>query len=277
MHTSPRAPVADLFLGVSSLLSQRKVPLAVAILSFAMLLAVGSAAVRFRILHIEDGLMSEFSLDRDVLRTEIEKDLTKISEMDVSEFIRQGGFQSGQTSSLGLRYVRLTMPVIALQMFFNAAVMFIAGVFFLLLFTRGSESGYDAAQRLPRTIARMCGLVLWMLVRSFIWILPIGPLIAVYMLPRLALAPVILAGGEAGIFQSMQLSMKRTSRRWLAMFIRLVLIAIVAFLILWPMLVITVGITLLSMKLGYLLLLCALLFSIAYQCAALTVLAALMA
>ena len=286
MHASPRAPIADLFLGISSLLTRKRIPLAIATLSFAMLLAVGSAAVQFKVLHIENGIMSEFSLDRDELRTTVDTDLMAISEMDVSEFMEMSGFRFGSEAvqeqpsgehKVGLTYLRRVSPYVFMQMLFNIVVMFCAGVFFLLLFSGGSQSAYETARRLPGYIFPMCGLVIWMLVRSLIWIPLVGPAIALYMLPRLSLAPVYLASGEAGVFESLHLSMRRTSGHWVSMFLRLVLIGIVAVLILWPMLVLVVGASLLSAKLGYILFLLAIIFILAFQCAGLTVLAVMMA
>lgn len=286
MKASTRAPLSELFLGISALLSRKKLPVAIATLSFAMLLAVGSAAVQFHTVRIEDGMMSEFGVDREKLRTTVDSDLVAIGEMDVSEFIETSGIRFGSGSvtdapsgehALGLTYVRRVSPFVALQMLFNIAVMFVAAVFFLLLFAGGSQSAYEVARKLPRMTVSMCGLLIWVLVRSLLWVPLVGPFIALYMLPRLSLAPVFFAGGEAGVFQSIHLSQKRTSGRWLTTVIRLILIVVTALLILWPMLVLVVGIALLSVKLGYILLLLAFMFWIAYQCAALTVLAAQMA
>lgn len=284
MKASSPAPVSELFLGVWSLMVRKRVPLLVAAISFTMLLAVGSAAVQFRVLHIEDGIMSEFSLGRDELRTTIDEDFVAIGAMDVTEFMRVTNFgkdeflqpQDGERK-VGMTYLRRVSPIVFLQLGFNVLVMFAAAVFFLLLFTRGAQSPYDAAKRLPLFFVRMCGLLIWMLVRSFLWIPLLGPVIALYMLPRLSLAPVILASGEAGVFESLNLSMRRTSGHWISLFLRLVLIGIIALLLLWPMTVLVVGATLLSIKLGFFLLLLSLILTIAFQCAALTVLAAMMA
>lgn len=286
MHASPRAPVAELFLGISSLLTRKKTPLAIATLSFAMLLAVGSAAVQFKVLHIEDGIMSEFGLDSDELRATVDADLMAISEMDVSEFMETSGFRIGSEAvqeqpsgehRVGLTYLRRVSPYVFIQLLFNTVVMFCAGVFFLLLFSGGSQSAYETARKLPGMIFPMCGLVIWLLVRSWIWIPLVGPAVAIYRIPRLLLAPVYLASGEAGVFESLHLSMRRTSGHWVAMFLRLALLVIVSILILWPMLVFVVGASLLSAKLGYILFLLAIVFILAFQFAGLTVLAVMMA
>ncbi len=228
--------------------------------------------------------MSELALDQEALRTTVDADLGVISTMEFGEFIQQSGYRFGAESlqpvgehAVGMKFMLRVAPFIALQVLFNITVMFCAGVFFLLLFTRGSESAYQTAQRLPANILRMCGLMIWMLVRSLIWIPFIGPVLGIYMVPRLSLAPVFLASGEAGVFQSLHLSMRRTSGHWFTVFLRLVLILIVGCIILWPMLVLAVGVSLLSAKLGFMLLLLALMFMIAFLCASLTVLGAMMA
>lgn len=288
MESKPasRAPLSELFLGVYTLLSQKKYPIFVATISFAMLLAAGSAAVQFHVAYIEDKLMTQYSLDSEALRIRLDADLQAISVMDAREFMESSGIrfggpelQSAPTGEhvLGLAYMLQMAPVILLQLLFDITTMFVAAVFFLILFSQGSKSAYEAAQRLPKIIFPMCAQLFWILVRSFLWIPIVGPIIAMYMLPRLCLAPVILASGEAGIVQSARLSMKRTSRHWFSLVLRLVLIAIVACLILWPMLVLVVGVTLLSYKLGYLLLLCCTVFIIAFLSAALTVLSVMMA
>ena len=287
MKASSPTSLSELFLGVSVLLSAKKVPIAVATLTFAMLLAVASAAVQFKVASIEEDLMAEFSLNQEALRATVDADLAQIATMDVSQFMQATGFQFGSKEiqqvtptgehSVGLMYMQRVAPFVVSQLLYNIVVLFVAAVFFLLLFTRGKQSPYDIAIRLPSYIIPMCGLILWVFVRSLIWIPLVGPAIAIYMLPRLCLAPVYFASGEARLFQSVHLSMQRSSGHWLALILRFILIAIVAFLILWPMLVLVVGATLLSIKLGYILLLLALVFIIAFQCASLTVLATMMA
>ncbi len=285
MTSASLAPISEVFLGAFRLLSQKKVPTAIAALSFTMLLAVSSTAVQFTVMNIEDEFMSELSLDRDQLRSNIDADIAVISTMKFPEFLQQSGYTFGSTSpmqptgehALGIRYMMKVAPIVALQLVCNIATLFVAFVFFLLFFSRGSESAYETAQRLPRYILRMSGLLIWMLIRSWMWIPFIGPFLALYFVPRLSLAPVFLVSGTTGVFQSLRLSMTRTSGHWLGVFIRLALIIIVSFLMFWAALVVVVGVSLLSVKLGFILLLLSLVFAIAFQCASFTVLGAMMA
>lgn len=286
MNTAPRATVSELFLGITSLLLSKKMPVAVATLSFAMLLAVGAAALQFRTQHIEDQLMTELSMDEETFVTALEKQILEISEMEFPEFVQTTGYHFGPNAvhgspaeeyKLALRYLRRTMPFVLAKIGFDIVVMFIASVFFLLLCTNGSQSAYESARKLPGALIPMMCLIFWMLVRSLIWVPLVGPAIALYMAPRLALAPVFLASGEAGIRESVQLSMKRTSGHWVSILLRLLLIGLTSFLILWPLLVLAVATALFSVKLGYILILLSFIFIVAYQCAALTVLAAIMA
>jgi len=286
MHSAPRATVSELFLGITSLLSNKKMTVAVATLSFAMLLAVGASAVQFRTQRIEDTLMTELAMGEEAFVSALESQMLEISEMEFPEFMQATGYRFGPNAvqeppaeeyKLALRYFRRTMPFALARIAFDIIVMFIAAVFFLLLFTNGSQSGYESARRLPGAIFPMIGLIFWMLVRSLIWVPLVGPAIAIYMLPRIALAPVLLASGEAGIRESIQLSMKRTSGHWVSMLLKLFLIGLTSLLLLWPLLVLVVATAVFSVKIGYILLLLSLIFIVAYQCAALTVLAVIMA
>ncbi len=286
MKAAPRASVSELFLGISSLLSAKKIPIAVATVSFAMLLAVGAAALQFRTQHIEDRLMAEFSMTDEVFMTTLDTQIKGLSEMEFPQFVQATGYHFGPNAvhdapaeeyKLGLRYLRRTMPFVLARIVFDIAVMFIAAVFFLLLFTGGSQSAYESARRLPGAVISMISLLFWVLLRSLIWIPIVGPALAIYMLPRLMLAPIFLASGEAGVRESVRLSMKRTSGHWLSVFVKLLLIGLTSFLILWPLLVLVVATALFSVKIGYILLLLSATFIIAYQCAALTVLAVMMA
>ncbi len=286
MKAAPRASLSELFLGISSLLSTKKKPVAVATVSFTMLLAVGAAALQFKTQHIEDQLMGEFSMTEEVFMTTLDTQINGLSEMEFPQFVQATGYHFGpnpvhdapaEEYKLGLRYLRRTLPFVLARIVFDIVVMFVAGVFFLLLFTAGAQSAYESARRLPGAVISMISLMFWMLLRSLIWIPIIGPAIALYMLPRLALAPIFLASGEAGIRESVQLSMKRTSGHWASVFVKLLLIGLTSLLILWPLLVLVVATSLFSVKIGYILLLLSAIFIIAYQCAGLTVLAVMMA
>lgn len=286
MNAAPRTSVAELFLGISSLLLSKKIPVAVATLSFAMLLAVGAAAVQFRTQHIEDQLMAEFSMTEEVFMTTLETQIRGLSEMEFPQFVQATGYHFGPNAvhdppaeeyKLGFRYLKRSMPFVLGRIAFDIVVMFIASIFFLLLFTSGGQSAYESARKLPGAILPMISVIFWILLRSLIWIPIVGPAIALYMLPRLSLAPVFLASGEAGIRESVHLSMKRTSGHWVSMLLKLFLIGLTSFLILWPLLVLVVATALFSVKIGYILLLLSAIFIIAYQCAAWTVLAVMMA
>lgn len=265
---------------------RKKSVIAVAIVSFSMAIAVGSTAMQLRVRVIEQELMTTFSLTDDAFTKALEAQLAEIAEMDFPEFIRITGFsvRDGRTTQppdekyrVAVAYLMRTTPLVLARMLFGMLIMFIAVTYFLLLFTRGRESGFDAARRLPVFFVRMSGLAIWMLVRSFLWIPFVGPFIAIYMLPRLSLAPVYLASGEARIRESVRLSMKRSAGLWLPLFVRLLFISVSSLLMLWLLLFIIVGVALFSMKIGYILLLLVLFGVIAYQCAALTVLAVMMA
>ena len=229
--------------------------------------------------------MKQFSLAEDQFVEAVNADIEGISTLNVPELMEAMGVDpSGKNPlpvptkyALGFNYVWAIGPIVAFQLFIEMAVLFSAATFFLLLFSRGSISPYDAARLLPVYTVRMLVLGLWMFVRSYIWIPFIGLPLSLYFMPRLALAPVIVASGEAGVFESCRLSMRSTSGHWMGMFLKFILVVIAAFLLWWPMLIASIGVSLFILKIGYLLFLMSAIVVVAFQCAALVVVAAMLA
>ncbi|MEI8230893.1 MAG: hypothetical protein WCG83_07215 [Candidatus Peregrinibacteria bacterium] len=85
----------------------------------------------------------------------------------------------------------------------------------LLLLGISREQGMAAIlERSFRTAASFIGMSLWITLRSFIWIPILGWVAAVYLGPRLCLAPVILLSEGKGIRESARESMRRTEGKW---------------------------------------------------------------
>lgn len=57
-------------------------------------------------------------------------------------------------------------------------------------------------------------LSLWVVLRSFIWLFPIGFFIAIVLGPRLALTPVIFLAEGKGVLESARESLRRTAGQW---------------------------------------------------------------
>jgi hypothetical protein len=162
--------------------------------------------------------------------------------------------------------------VLGLFLFFGF-IAFIASLFYLILFVSGDAGASDALTALPLRVFPMIGVYLWMLIRSFLWIPIVGVPLSFYFAPRLSLAPVILASGEASVRRSVALSMKRTKGMWLQIVFRFLMVSFVAFVLGWLLLTAVGVMSLFSIKIAYILWLLLLQLLLAYFTASLVVLA----
>lgn len=279
MSVSTLSQFPHLLLGSLHLLTRQWKSVLIGAVSFAMMMAVVSAFVDRRIDTIEQELASVLQISPEELQVLAEKQLVALGAGDMGPVLLelQSFEQSGAPLDLehaGMVYGLRAGPYILLFLLILQVALFIAGIFYLLLFSHPIESAFEVFQRLLRSLLPMIGLFFWMLVRSLIWIPFVGPVIALYLLPRLSLAPVVLASGEAGVFQSLHVSMKRTSHRWVSLFFLYLGFFFLLFLLAYFALVIAGIISLFSLKIGFFLWLVGLMLLVALGAAFLTMLSA---
>lgn len=244
------------------MLKARRLAVFIAIICFAMIMAVASAIVERRTAEVETQLAEVLSMSTSDLRTEVEQQIQALGNLPFAEFVatvesRYGDWTVGaevpslDRENVGITYALRLTPMIMGVLVFYLFVLFVAGTFFILLFTAGPENSYETLRRLPMTAFRMIGLSVWLLVRSWIWLPFIGPFLAVYRIPRLALGPVILASGKAGVFQSLRESLEQTKGRWVGTVVRMIVIAAAALALLWPLVILSAVVGLFSVKIGF--------------------------
>jgi len=282
-----RAPFFGMIIGAFDLIKNKGKGVFFAVLTFAMMSGVFSAFVQRHIDTIETILASQIGVSRDELDDLVVKDLNRISSLEMNDLMFEMSSRGnsltfidhiGQSEQqIGIIYISRVAPYIGLLIALNCVIAFIAYTYFLLLFSRGSISPYEASSLLPKAVAGQVALNFFMGFRSFLWIPLLGPLFALYFMPRLALAPVVLASGETGILLSVKKSMERTSKNWLTVVLRMVGVLLIIALCLWPALVMTAAIGLFSFKLSYIFWLIALLMLVAFFSAAQTMLAVMLA
>lgn len=282
-----RAPFFGMILGAFDLMKNKGRGVFFALLTFAMISGVFSAFVQRHIDTIETILASQMNVSRDELDELVLSDLNRISSLEMNDLMLEMRSRGDSLAfidhlgesekQIGIIYISRVAPYIGLLLLLNCIIAFIAYTYFLLLFSRGSISPYEAASLLPKAVAGQVALNFFMGFRSFLWIPFIGPLMAFYFLPRLALAPVIYASGETGILLSMKRSIERTSGSWLTIVLRIVGVLLIILACFWPALVLTAVIGLFSFKLSYLFWLVTLLGFVAFFSAAQTMLAVMLA
>lgn len=282
-----RIAFPSVVLGATQLLRQKWMPVLVAAITFSMIAAVGLAFVERKIDMIETKLSAASKMTRDDLEAEIDAQVLKLGSMDASVLLSSQDFRLSAAqrvdaktvdkSQVGVIYVASAGPMILALFFADLLIAFIAAIFFLRLFSSGSSSAYETMMRLPFLLLPFVGLVFWMLLRSFLWIPLLGIPIALYVLPRLSLAPVFVAAGSYGPLVAVRESMKRTKRRWAQLFLAWLGVTLTGLLSLWVLLVLTSVIVLFSAKIGLFVWMCSLLIVLAFFCACAVMITAFLA
>lgn len=294
---TPRTPASSLstvtfrqvMARTGAFLTVRWQPVLVGVLSFSLMVAVMSAFVHSRVQRVEDRLAAGFGMTWEELGNSVDATLATLTQSGALAIASAAESIQWQSDPAVIRaaipdpahaatvgYILGVGPWALLTVASFVCIAFVAWVFFLLLATSGLQSAYDATQRLPATVVRMAFLFFWMLVRSFLWVPLLGPVLALYFVPRIALAPVFLASGETGVLRSVQESVQRTRGSWWTVVFILLGIGLMLFLMLWGGLVLIAVVAIFSLKLASLLWFLAVMYVAAVGAVALTMLAASM-
>ena len=258
-----------MFISTLVLLRMKKHVAGIAVLCFAMLSAVATTFIGQEVSELEERITSSAGISSEQLQKDIDARLQIFNEEDALLLVRHITADPEQRQFLSndhaFAFIVNVAPWVFLSFLLNTIILFIACVFFLLLAGGSVVSGYQAASQLPIMLLKMLFLMFWFFVRSFLWIPFLGPPIALLMIPRLILAPAILANGTMGVLASTSESLRRTKHRWFQVLFSLLglVLSSAAFLFLAMMIVSIV--TLLSLKLGFLLWLLLLLGTVSFQ------------
>jgi hypothetical protein len=259
--------------GAWALLKMKIYPVIAAVLTFAMIAALASAFTQRRVDAVQEGFVKAFSLPRESIDKDIQDQLIVLSALPINEFMHLVQESANRDSStkdrttLGISYALQAGPYILLEFLIDITALFVASIFFFLLFTRGTLSGIDVSKMLPGSIIPSLGLLLWSIVRPLFFVTMVGPVLAL----------AIYLSGEAGIRKSVSIGAKRFFKQPFRIFLSACGALAVGFLLLWPLLILVSVTALFSVKIAFFLLLCTLFFIIAFLCAAFTVLGAMIA
>jgi hypothetical protein len=91
----------------------------------------------------------------------------------------------------------------------------IAGMYYLIVAVSTSDDLNAVLNSVARNILPLLGVTLWAGVRSFVWIPFVGPLIALFLMPRLVFAQYIYLKEHTGVFESVSRSWNGTRGQWL--------------------------------------------------------------
>ncbi len=255
-------------------MQEKKKDLAVAVLFFALLLSVVTTYTGKGVGRIEDYIALKANISTDDLRSRVDGRMMKLSESDARmilmriqsmSFLLDSQPQEPAVEDAEIEFITAIAPWVLFSFASNTFVLFLASVFFLLLSAMRSASGYDAAVRLPLATLKMAVLLFWSFVRSLVWIPFAGPLIALWMAPRLALSPGILAAGKFGILKSVHESFRRTKGKWFRVTFALLGLGVLSLTFLFFAILPVSALSVLSLKLSFFLWLLLVLFMISFQ------------
>ncbi len=254
-RSAQSASFRQVFLRSLTLLRVKRQPVLVGALSFALLSAVTASTMQIAVQRIQSRIGAEADLSWEELQDAVDQKVNAFSEADAMTVVRNFGKRSGPETltspdAAAMGFIAEVGPWLLGSFFIDSLILAIACLFFLLLATGGLQTGYESLQRLPGAIVPMLGLCFWFLFRSLVWLPFIGLFIAAYLGPRFILSPVILSSGEAGVFQSLHESMRRTSGRWLTIVLNLLALGALAIAVTWIGLVMIAVASLFSLKLA---------------------------
>jgi hypothetical protein len=242
-------------------------------LTFSLLIAMVVTFVDERIHTIEDALVTEVGISSEDFSTRVEQGLVFSDEASARAFFEQLsklGFPyhgSATTVTMIPVYVLRVAPYALSLALFELCILGLAFTYYLVFFLSPSASEIEAILRLPSACVRMLGLCVWAFLRSMIWIPFIGPLVALYLVPRFALAPVFVLSGRSDILASVTLSIHRTQGMWVRTVLSILLWFFLALILLWSVVVLASIPTVFSPKIGYLVFLVGIQCIVAYTSA----------
>lgn len=304
MPRSSPPPLFLLLVGTFGLLRQKAVAVLLGVLSFAMLFAVGSAYLDRSTDGVLRGLADQTGLTVDEIQSRMESEFNALAGSGAtagSTATSSGaifGIDAGGLDALLLKASaekdsmsagtqspvdkNQLLPVYLARMsssafgifIFDLIVLAICMLFFYMLSISGPRPASDLLLHMPFVIIPLIGLLFMIFIRSLIWVPVLGLPLALYFLPRLSLAPMILLSGEGGVFQSIALSMKRTRGLWLSILLRFLYGLLVFCVIGWFVMLVAGSVMLFSVKLGFICWLCGFVFMIAFGMAYLAVVTA---
>lgn len=123
--------------------------------------------------------------------------------------------QSGMTQEEALRRgFGAVAPFMGIGFLIGLALTVISTLWFYFIALGQIKDLNVTSKRIAKSFLPLLGLWLWMVIRSFVWIPIIGLIPGIILLPRYALAPVLLLRDHKGIRESVQLSSAATEGYW---------------------------------------------------------------
>ncbi len=105
-------------------------------------------------------------------------------------------------------------PTFGLGLLLSILFGVIASVYYFLIALRATNDVGTLLKEMVTYALPMCGLWIWMFLRSFAWIPFIGVIPAIIFYPRFIAAPLLMIEQKKGIVESVSMSMEKTQGYW---------------------------------------------------------------
>lgn len=119
-----------------------------------------------------------------------------------------------QVEAMFARSFKAMLPALGFYALLSMLISVAGHATYLAFIILKLKDPWVALRKGAHYILPLLGIWLWMILRSFAWIPFIGIITAIILMPRMALAPVIMIEGKKGIMESVSMSMNSTRGYW---------------------------------------------------------------
>jgi len=209
--------LGTLFSGSNQFFKTHINPILIGALVFGIIIGSMQYVLERKMMHSVQNHMGEIEQMEDLVERMEAGDPTAFEEMMNEMGVSEDGtaeVNTAKSAQIAEGFIKGVMPTFAVFFVIMILVSMTSSVYFLLLVIRNAQSAGSVFSEIQGYIFPMIGLWIWMFLRSFVWIPLLGFVIAIFIGPRLALAPVILLRENKGVLESTRQSYTMSRGYW---------------------------------------------------------------
>ncbi|OGJ58354.1 hypothetical protein A2881_02605 [Candidatus Peribacteria bacterium RIFCSPHIGHO2_01_FULL_55_13] len=146
----------------------------------------------------------------------------------------------------GIVLVLRVLPVMTAGLFVLGVLTILSGAYFLCFALGKGKEPTEILNNALFLFLPLLGVWVWSFLRSFVWIPIFGIIPAIILMPRFALAPVILASQKKGVTASVTESYRKTRGYWGRIAGNLAVAGLIFMLVSWGVSLVTIPVALQS-------------------------------
>ncbi|MDD5751660.1 MAG: hypothetical protein PHS73_04040 [Candidatus Peribacteraceae bacterium] len=193
------------------------VPIIIGAVVFGLLLGIGQSFMGRRVQESAGTAFQQFGIDLQEMQA-LQQRMEQGDEAAVEEFTQrmqdlQERGPAFAAQGAGMVFARMA-PYLGVSVLVSILISIIAGAYFLVLALDEKLDYSKAAKRGVGVILPLFLLWLWVVIRSFVWIPVLGIILAIILLPRFIVAPVLVVRDGKGVLESASRSYVLTRGYW---------------------------------------------------------------